>query len=105
MPKLPDATINYWKTRTTPEIPSQISVLTNESDNKTDPIKLDDVPTIIDTINSCDHVDQKDSSQGNPSLNTTASSGYNTPGTNDDTSSLVKASSGQNTPKPDDNQK
>ena len=104
LPKLPDATINYWKTRTTHENPSQISLPINESDNKTDPIKLDDVPTIIENINSCDHVDQKDPSQANPSLNTTASSGYNTPGTNDDTSSLVKASSGQNTPKPDDNQ-
>ena len=104
LPKLPDATINYWKTRTTHENQSQISLPTNESDNKTDPIKLDDVPTIIANINSCDHVDQKDPSKANPSLNTTASSGYNTPETNDDTSSPVKASSGQNTPKLDDNQ-
>ena len=103
LPKLPDATINYWKTRNSRENPSQVSLPTNGSDNKTDPIKLDDVPPILENTNSCDHVDQKDLLKSNPSLKTTASSGYNTLETNDDTSSPVKASSGQNTPKLNDN--
>ena len=102
LPKLTDETVNYWKTRTTDENPSQTSLPINVSDNKTDPIKLD-VPTGTLNITSCDYVDQKDSPKANPSLNTTASSGYNTPETNNDMSP-VKASSGQNTPKFDDNQ-
>ena len=59
--------------------------------------------TVRNKIYICDHVNQKDSPKANPSPNTTASSGYNTPKTNDDMSP-VKASSGQNTPKFDDNQ-
>ena len=101
LPKLPDETINYWKSRTTHENPSQISPPTNDSDNRKDPIKVDDVPTIIENIT--DQADQKYPSQAKPSLNTTASSGHNTSGSNDDTPSLVNASSGQNTPKRDDN--
>ena len=104
LPKLTDETINYWKTRNMCENPSQVSLPTNGSDNKRDPIKLDEVHSTIENANSCDHVDQKDLlNSTNQSLKTTASSGYNTSGTNDDTSSPVKASSGHNTPKTNDN--
>ena len=104
LPILTDETINYWKTRSSCENPSQVSLPTNGSDNKTDPIKLDEVQPIIENANSCDHVDQKDLlNPTNLSLKTPASSGYNTSDTNDDTSSPEKASSGQNTPKPNDN--
>ena len=118
LPKLTDKTINYWKSTDRREnTPRLTPPTTNSAElNCTNVTGLDESaldPTkenLKDNMIKPEHDDQDNplnasslclkhtASSGYNTSGTDASSGHNTPKTQDDVSSTVKASSGQNTP-------